>query len=118
MPDYVKEIFRASPLRRARLCTRCGRPFLAFWQQTECGLCRTFDLFLRIPMKKYRRPDTGEIVSVERGLGDLWIAGMVKPNGSVSRLKTQAIPACSSREDCQAELDAYAMMHGWPEAKP
>jgi len=66
--------------------------------------------FIGVP---YRRPDTGEIVSVMRGIGDLWIAGVVKPNGSKKRVKTADVPACSDPEDCQKFLDAYAKKKGW-----
>jgi len=63
--------------------------------------------------RAYKRTDTGEVVRVMRGIGDLWIAGVVKPNGSKKRVKTADVPACSDPEDCQKFLDAYAKKKGW-----
>ena len=64
-------------------------------------------------MISYRRSDTGEIVSVFPGLGNAWIIGIRKPNGSVKRVKSPALPAHNSRECCQADLDYYAAAKGW-----
>lgn len=67
--------------------------------------------------KRYLRPDTNEIVEVLPGLGDMWIAGTRKPNGSIKRLKTRRIPPCEVREVCQEWLDMYVELDKkskWP----
>lgn len=56
--------------------------------------------------------DNGQTVEVKPGLGDWWICAR---NGH--RVKSPALPARKSPEECQANLDAYAAKRGW-EAAP
>jgi len=61
----------------------------------------------------YRRTATGHVVSVIQGLGGRWIVGTETPGGH-RRVKSPAVPECGERDECQANLDAYALRHGWP----
>jgi len=64
----------------------------------------------------YNRSDTGEVVRVMSGLGDVWIVGTVRHTGGKKRLKSRALPPCDNAWDCQANLDAYAEKKGWQPA--
>jgi len=60
------------------------------------------------------RPDTGEIVGVLPGLGDKWIVGSIKENGSTKRFRSRSIPTSDGRQKAQEMLNAYATDKGWP----
>ena len=62
---------------------------------------------------KYIHPDTGRIVQVLEGLGDIWIVGTVTPSGGHRRLKSPALPPRDDPAACQRDLDAYAAKKGW-----
>ena len=51
------------------------------------------------------------------GLGDNWIVGTRKPNGSIKRLKSPSLPPCLLKGECQAALDRYVIWtkgNSWP----
>ena len=63
---------------------------------------------------KWQRPDTGAIVEVLPGLGmDCWIVGTVSPSGGRHRIKSRNLPPCSTAEEAQRNLDAYASRKRW-----
>lgn len=65
----------------------------------------------------YHDAKTGRPVSVCRGIGDVWTAARIKPNGSASRIKSDALRASASSDACRrlcAALKAYAADKGWP----
>ena len=66
-------------------------------------------------MTQYRRPDTGEMIEVCRGIGEppRWIVGAVTPRGGHKRVKSSRLPPVDSAEACQANLDRYAAEKGW-----
>jgi len=66
-------------------------------------------------MTQYRRPDTGEMIEVCRGIGapPVWIVGAVTLRGGHKRVKSSRLPPVDSAEACQANLDRYAAEKGW-----
>ena len=67
-------------------------------------------------MMKFRRLDTGQIVEVLEGLGNVWIVGTLTPSGGRRRLKSPALPPRSTRAQCEQDLVNYAAKKGWPQA--
>lgn len=71
-------------------------------------------------VKRYLRPDTGDIVEVLPALGGGWLVGTRKPNGAIKRLKSKGLPACKERKYCQEQLDLYVEFDKngeWPPVK-
>lgn len=52
--------------------------------------------------------DRGRVVAVIHGLADRWISARGR-----HRVKSQVLPPRATREEAQADLDAYAAERGW-----
>jgi len=59
----------------------------------------------------------GKTVAVTTGLPGTWLVGRLKPNGSVSRIKSDRLPVVDSRLEAERvlipALAKYAADHGW-----
>lgn len=61
--------------------------------------------------KAYRYKD--KVIGVCPTLNkNLFMVGSIKPTGSYMRIKSKALPLCSSIEAAQENLDKYAVMNG------
>ena len=61
----------------------------------------------------------GEIILVAEGLQKgKWMSMRRSNNGGMHRIKSPALPIRDSREEAQADLDAYAKKHGWRRWSP
>ena len=60
----------------------------------------------------YRTHDD-RLLFVAQGLGDRWIVAHRTPSGGLKRFKSPRCPVTETREECQANLDAYAQDVGW-----
>lgn len=65
---------------------------------------------------KYYHRGTGKILEVAQSFNDMWIVATRKPNGSLQRFKSRACPPCRDRDECQANLDAFALARRLPES--
>jgi len=61
-------------------------------------------------MTKYKNKN-GKTIEVLNGLNNKFIVGSVTSSGGHKRFKSPAMPPRETREDCQADLDAYAKKH-------
>lgn len=58
---------------------------------------------------EYNTPnDRQREIGVIQGLGDMWIVGWIKDNGSVCRVKTSRLPPCADPKVLQEMLDVWA----------
>lgn len=58
--------------------------------------------------------DNGRVVEVARGLPGWWIVGRHGAfSGSHHRIRTKALPNRRTPEECQRDLDAYAIRKRW-----
>ena len=59
--------------------------------------------------------DMGRTVLVSSGIsgGKWWMACRVKKSGALQRIKSKKLPERETREEAQADLDAYAAQMGW-----
>jgi hypothetical protein len=55
----------------------------------------------------------GKIIEVLQGLGDAWMVGTMKKNGTGrSRFVSKACPVRTTREESEADLKSYAAKNG------
>ncbi|MBQ9407434.1 MAG: hypothetical protein IJU37_11950 [Desulfovibrio sp.] len=67
-------------------------------------------------MNKKYLTEKGETVGVTPGLGgDCYIVARISATGSARRIKSPALPVCTTSELAQVKLDAYAQKKGWRE---